>query len=123
MKPGHREMIPPVDGGEFGAFLRRTRLRRHLSIESLVARAGGPQRGVHKAQISRTENGKLRPTLGIILAYTRALELRAGDLVDHYVTILAGRVEKPRRQRKGRRPDDDANGKTDARPAAAETHA
>jgi transcriptional regulator with XRE-family HTH domain len=95
----------PADGGapsgvsnakSIGGRLRRLRLDRSLTINSLAKRAGVPP-----STISKIENGLLKPSLVHAINLATALEENLGFLVDRYRSeprrtsiVYAGQREK-----------------------------
>lgn len=69
---------------QFGAALRRVRLRAGLSQEQLALESG-----VQRNFISLIELGRNQPTIGTIVKLARALELKPSELV--------AEAERPRR--------------------------
>lgn len=63
--------------GDLGTNLRDARKRLGLTQEEVAERSG-----VHPTEVSRIEAGKRDPRVTTLLRLARALEVRAGELLD-----------------------------------------
>lgn len=73
----HRPIEKPAGlSGESGARLRAMRNARDLTLEQLSRMAG-----VSKAMLSQIEQGKVNPTVAVMLRIAGALQSEIGDLV------------------------------------------
>ncbi|MBY0261771.1 MAG: helix-turn-helix transcriptional regulator [Phycisphaerales bacterium] len=68
---------PPLDQTRFGDAVRRLRLRRGLSQETLASQAK-----CHRTYIGGVERGERNPTLTVILRIARALGCSPPELLE-----------------------------------------